>query len=286
MIVQLVANGLLAGCSYVLLSTGFAMAKRETGFFDFSYALQFTLAAYWTYMMFMRGLWLPAAAAAACIAAGVIGAMSQLLVYSPLARAGMNRLGLLITSLAVYGAGQNLVSLTWGDARLPLRTTSIVGAMALGPVLASRAQLVGLATSLAGLAAVAVLVVYTKFGRVFRAVADDHELASLCEIPVARYRIYAQALAGVLAGVAGVVFALDTGIEPRMGFRALLVAVVAVIVGGGGNVLGTAAAAIFLGLAQHLSVLVVASQWQEVVALLVLVIALIVRPGVLVLRHG
>lgn len=285
MILQLVANGLLAGCAYILLAIGFAMAKRETGFYDFSYALQFTVGAYVTLTLHSRGAGVAVATVIACSVAATLAAVTQRTIYTPLSRSGISPLGLLIISLAVYGVGQNVISLVWGDARQPFFAPALIGAFAAGPVHLGRAQMAGLVISLVGMSLVAVLVLRTSFGRAFRAVADDHELARLCGIPVTSYQTYAQALSGGLACVAGVVFALDTGVEPRMGFRALLVAVVAVVVGQS-RVFATAAAAVGLGIAQHVSVYYISSRWQDAVALLILVSALVIRRRNMSWRRG
>lgn len=285
MLAQLVANGFLAGSSYILLAVGFALARRETGFFDFSYALQFTLGAYAAYSLYSLGLPSIAAVCLACAMSALLGALLQRIFYGRLAGYGCSPLELLVISLAVYATGQNVVAMLWGDARKTFRPSGTIGTVDLGSIVVSRSQLVGFIIALCALCGLLVAIRRTEFGRTFRAVADDPELADIRGIPIWRYRVYSQGLAGGLAGLAGVVFAMDTGLEPRMGFQSLLIAVVAVIVGSGGNIAGTAVAALGLGLVQQLSVLVLESKWQEAIAVGVMVIVLAVRPTLANVMH-
>jgi len=63
-----------------------------------------------------------------------------------------------------------------------------------------------------------------------------------------------------LAGVAGILVALDVDMTPTMGMNALMMGVVVVIVGGVGSIPGVALGALLLGLAQHLGVWKISSQ--------------------------
>jgi branched-chain amino acid transport system permease protein len=97
-------------------------------------------------------------------------------------------------------------------------------------------------------------------------------------IEVNRVYLVTFLMGSALAGVAAVLTSFDTGITPMMGFYALLMGVVAVIVGGIGNLYGAALGGLFLGLAQHLAVWLIGSQWQDATAFLIMVVFLSFRP--------
>lgn len=65
---------------------------------------------------------------------------------------------------------------------------------------------------------------------------------------------------------------------PTMGFNALMMGVVAVIIGGVGSIPGAALGGLLLGLAQHLGVWRISSQWQDAIAFAILLIFLLFRP--------
>lgn len=91
---------------------------------------------------------------------------------------------------------------------------------------------------------------HTKLGRAFRATSDDHEIAQLMGLD--NRKVYAQAMAicfGVVA-LAGVFFAIRANFDPFMGPGRLIYGFEAVIIGGLGNLWGTLAGGIILGVAQ------------------------------------
>ena len=117
---------------------------------------------------------------------------------------------------------------------------------------------------------------------VMRAVADDLELARVSGIDSDRIILWTFAISSALAGIAGILVAFDTDMTPTMGLNVLLMGVVAVIIGGSGSIPGVALGALFLGLAQHLGVWGISSQWQDAIAFIILLAFLLVRPeGVL-----
>jgi branched-subunit amino acid ABC-type transport system permease component len=98
--------------------------------------------------------------------------------------------------------------------------------------------------------------------------------------------LFAFAVGSGLAGAAGILVAIDVDMTPTMGMNALMMGVVAVIVGGVDSIAGVAFGAILLGLAQHLGVYVVGSQWQDAIAFGLLLLFLLLRPQGLLGRRA
>ena len=111
-----------------------------------------------------------------------------------------------------------------------------------------------------------------------RAVANNPELARISGIESDRVILSTFALGSALAGIAGILVALDVDMTPTMGMNALMMGVVAVIVGGVGSIPGVALAALLLGMAQHLGVWYISSQWQDAIAFVILLTFLLFRP--------
>jgi branched-subunit amino acid ABC-type transport system permease component len=123
-----------------------------------------------------------------------------------------------------------------------------------------------------------VLLRSTKLGRVFRAVANDPGLAAAQGVPNDTVALFALAAGSALAGLAGLLTALDVHAHPTMGMNALMLAVVAMIVGGSGNVWGIAAGALLVALAREFGVWKVSSQWQDAIVFAILIPFLLFRP--------
>src|SRR6266540_4061297 len=133
-----------------------------------------------------------------------------------------------------------------------------------------------------------VFIARTKVGKAMRAVSEDKEIASLMGIDVNRVIVTTFAIGGVLAGVAGVLFALVfSEVDSFMGFVPGIKAFTAAVLGGIGSVPGAALGGLILGVAESVGpVLLLAgfhvpapNQLRDVIAFTILVLVLIFRPG-------
>ncbi len=108
------------------------------------------------------------------------------------------------------------------------------------------------ATAIFVIAALQYLFYRTALGRAFRATSDDPEIAELMGLD--RRRVYASAMALCLAvvAIAGVFLAIRSNFDPLMGPGRLIFGFEAVIIGGLGNLWGTLAGGVILGVAQGL----------------------------------
>lgn len=90
----------------------------------------------------------------------------------------------------------------------------------------------------------------TAMGRAFRAVSDDGEIAQIMGLENRRVFAWAMALSMGVVAVAGVFLAIRTNFDPFIGPSRLLFGFEAVIIGGLGNLWGTLAGGVILGVAQ------------------------------------
>ena len=128
----------------------------------------------------------------------------------------------------------------------------------------------------------------TKAGRAMRAVGEDREIASLMGIDVDRTIVTTFMLGGMLAGAAGVLWALNFGqVSFQMGFIPGIKAFTAAVLGGIGNIAGAALGGVLVGVLEAVAPpLLLAGaevksffQLQDVIAFSILVLVLIFRPG-------
>lgn len=134
-----------------------------------------------------------------------------------------------------------------------------------------------LAIAIATIVALQMLFYRTKLGREFRATSDDPEAARLMGIDTKRVFAVATGIAMAVIGLAGVLMAIRTTFDPLSGPVRLLFAFEAVIIGGLGNIWGTLAGGIGLGLAQAIGGRL-DPQFQIMAGHLVFLIVIILRP--------
>jgi ribose transport system permease protein len=123
---------------------------------------------------------------------------------------------------------------------------------------------------------------WTYFGRDVYAVGGNIDAARLSGINVARTLVFVYAIAGLCAGLGGVIQAGRLGAaSPLVGDTTPLDAAAAVLLGGTsflggvGGVSGTAVGVLFIGTLQNgLSIAAVSSFWQQVVTGVILIVAI------------
>jgi branched-chain amino acid transport system permease protein len=117
----------------------------------------------------------------------------------------------------------------------------------------------------------------TSLGRAFRATSDDGEIAQIMGLDNRRVFAWAMALAMAVVAVAGVFLAVRANFDPFMGPSRLIFGFEAVIIGGLGNLWGTLAGGIILGVSQGIGAQLDPG-WQLLAGHLAFLIILAVRP--------
>jgi branched-chain amino acid transport system permease protein len=119
----------------------------------------------------------------------------------------------------------------------------------------------------------------TRAGKAMRATAQDPEAARLMGINVNQTISLTFLLGGMLAGAAGLVYALyETNIWYFQGFKAGLIAFTAAVMGGIGNVRGAVLGGLIIGVIQALADSRMGPQWTEAVVFGYLIMIMILRP--------
>jgi branched-chain amino acid transport system permease protein len=117
----------------------------------------------------------------------------------------------------------------------------------------------------------------TYFGKAVRATAQDRDAGNLMGINVERTYLIFFGLSASLAGIAGVVAAVNYSVHPTVGFEWLLKSIIILVLAGFGKIWQVFAAGLFLGVAEGISVYFVGAQYREVVGLVVFILVLIRR---------
>lgn len=117
----------------------------------------------------------------------------------------------------------------------------------------------------------------TKFGRAFRATSDDAEITQLMGLNNKHIYAMAMGLSAAIVAIAGIFLAIRTNFDPSSGSARLIFGFEAVIIGGLGNMWGTLAGGIVLGISQAIGAQIDPG-WQILTGHLVFFVILAVRP--------
>jgi branched-chain amino acid transport system permease protein len=276
---QLTANAAVSAGLYLLLGLSFVIPFRVARFFHFEHGAIFTAAAYLVFLFKgWLGFSLPAAILLGLVISTSLGCLMDIFIYRPLRQRKASSLILMLASLGLFTVFQNVISMVFGDDAKIIRPGILGEGIILWGARITSIQWGIILVSVALSAAVTLLLKTTRPGKAMRAVANDPELACVSGIDSERVILWSFALGSALAGMTGILVALDVDMNPTMGMKALLMGVVTVIIGGAGSTWGIALAAMLLGLAQHFGVWKISSHWQDGIAFIILLVFLIFRP--------
>jgi len=274
---------ILSGSVYALIGISFFLPYITRRFFDLAHAAVFTWGAYFGYYyaqtLHLTFLYATILASLSC---GLLGLLNEIFFLGPIRKRTIGRLAPLLASLGLYVILQNIVSVCFGDdvkLMLPGSRTSAI--IILGFSL-TNTQWWTIACTIMSVLIVWGILNATRLGRGMRCLAQDSFLAKACGINTSAVQKWACFIGSSLCGLAGILVGTDTAMVPTMGLNMLMISTVAVVLGQKWGVLGIVVCALFLAFAQRGGAYLIGAQWQDAIALLVLLLFLAVGPARLV----
>lgn len=173
---------------------------------------------------------------------------------------------------------QNTLLLTYSADPQKLNAGALeVASVDLGTFKVGIMPLVVFAVAVAVIAGLQWMFYHTALGRAFRATSDRQDIAQLMGLNRAHVFGLAMALSLAVTAIAGVFLGIRTSFDPAIGGSRLIFGFEAVIIGGLGNLWGTLAGGVILGVAQTLGAKI-SPGLQVLSGHIVFLIILAVRP--------
>lgn len=270
--------GLVTASVLAIASVGFTLQFGVTDVLNLAYGSIMIAGAFVAYMVNAAGLSVWIGLLAAVVVCSLGSVLLNYGVYTPFQRRGTSPITMVIVSLGMlliieFGvqalAGGTSVSYAMGNG-----ATFKAGGLTLTVV-----QIVVIALSLLVMAGVHGLLRYSKLGKAMRATAANKTLARNCGIRTGRVITITWALTGALCGLAGVVFAIDSGSFDATSTDLFLVLILAaVFLGGPGQAYGAMLGAVIIGIATEVSAAYIQADYKYVIAFVALLVMLGVRP--------
>ncbi len=149
--------------------------------------------------------------------------------------------------------------------------------VALGPLYVGVQPLLMFGVSIGVIASLQWIFYRTALGRAFRATSDNAEIAQLMGLNKAHVFALAMALSMAVVAIAGIFLAMRTSFTPASGPGRLIFGFEAVIIGGLGNLWGTLAGGVILGVAQAIGAQINPG-WQILAGHFAFLVVLAIRP--------
>lgn len=256
--VLLTITGLGLGAMYFLIASGLSLIYGLMGVLNFAHGAFLTVGAYATWWFsdrldsrveslaprFLLSVLLGLAAGAA------VAALVELVLIRPLYRRHIEQV---LVTVGLSLAMVALVQAIWGptEKQFPAPgwlydTTTILDARIPNN---SFVELGVAALVLAGLLA---FLRFTRYGLIIRAGVENRAMVTALGIDVKKAFTLVFAIGGVAAALAGVLSGVHFGaLDPHQGTALLIFAFIVVVIGGLGSIVGSAVAAVIVGLLQQ-----------------------------------
>ena len=277
LIIQLAVSGALMGMVYALIAYGFQLTFATSKSINFGQGELVMLSALFSLTLIDTGLpyWL-------VVPGGMLfGVVLGLFVERAGVRLSLEQksegwiLLTIILGLLGFSAAENI----WGRDDRPFPT----------PISSDPLHFFGIdITPLELSVAIGVLAVMglvelfkrkTLLGKAFEAVSADRDAAQLMGISATRTIQLSYGLSGLVAALAGILVAPITTVGPTMASVLILKAFSVAVVAGLDSGFGVVLIGLFLGALESLTSFYLGSGWREAPGLVLLILALAVRPN-------
>ncbi len=260
----------MLGSIYAMVAVALTLGIGILKFLNFSIPGLFMIGGMATWALLRHGAPWPLAAAGALGLAAAAALVVERFTWRWMRMA--EHFVPLVSSMAFLILFEHLAVAYWGSElrSLPLRIAGLV---------VSVPQLLGLIASVALIWALALLLARTRVGRGLRTIAEDSDTALLLGVDINRIVPLVFLVSGLFAALGGVIFALNyRQVQPFMGEMVGLKGISAMIVGGMGNIWGSIAGGLIIGLVEVISIGYFGADFVDIAVYGLLLLILFIRP--------
>lgn len=278
-LLQFLVTGVAMGFIYSLIATEYTLIYNATGLVNFAHESFIVLGAYIFAGTFVRAIelpfWLAIILTLVCMAA--FGVMVSTIVLNPLRN-------MQFVTYAMFGTMMlsriilEFVRIYWGP--LPFSVKGFLRkSINIGSTVLTESYLYIIGISILIIVALQLFFRYTKEGRAMKCVSQNKDAAALMGINVTRSINTTVALSSILCGIVGILCAPIYNVNTSMVSAVALKGFCAGVIGGFGSYPGAIVGGILIGLLEQFSILFVPTIYKDVVAFVVMIVFLLVRPS-------
>jgi branched-chain amino acid transport system permease protein len=273
--IETLISGILLGSLYALAASGLSLGFGIMGIINLAHAEFIMLGAYTTFFLWFFIKINPLVT--------ILGSMIALFllcifIYRILIKKIVGE-EQLVSLILTYGISIFL----WNFAQIVFTSTfrSVdypMGSIAISGIFFPVNRIVSFGIVILIIIGLHLFLKYSIMGKSLRAVSQNPTIAAISGINVNRIRMFGFGIAGLLAGVAGSLVAVQWSIYPMMGEDLILKCFAIVAIGGLGSLPGSLAGGMILGLAESIGTSYLDSTMANIFAPLLLILTFLFRP--------
>jgi branched-chain amino acid transport system permease protein len=281
-LLEAVINGVLLGGVLALLALGLNLIFGVIDIVWIAYVDLVALCMYAVYFLVTWGwpLWL--AGLGAIVVGAVLGALVHLLIITPiLASPPINQL--LATGGLLFFI-QSAATLLWSTDHRSIRVN--MPTIEIGGIFVSFTRLLAFALAILAMVALYFFLTRTYTGTAIRAVSQDREAIALMGARPQRLYLVTSAVGGAMAGVAGALLIIQYAVHPYFGGAFGPLTFMICVLGGLGNMVGAFFAAFIMAQVISVGGVIVSTEMGYVIAFVIFIVLMFVRPGGIFARRA
>jgi branched-chain amino acid transport system permease protein len=275
----LLATGLTTGALYALVAVGLVICYRTTGHINFAHGELFMVGGYIAFSLHvLMNVPYVYALVLAVFSSGLLGLICDRAVFRPLISAPP--MAMVVATVALSFLLRGAARVIWGGLGEYVPFPPIVdpSPISFWGVAVFPQQLTVVASVAVCMLLITLFFRSTRVGKTMKAVAESPRASYLVGIKVEKVYALTWMLSAALAAVSAVLMAPLTQLTPDIGFGLLLKAFAATILGGLGSMPGAVLGGLVVGICESFAAGYISSSLQEVMAFILIMVVLIVRP--------
>ncbi len=276
-LIQLIVSGIAMGFIYALVGIEYTLIWNASGVLNFSHDKLITLGAYifgGTYIIGLGMGYVPGILLS-LITVALIGLVIARVIFIPL-----RNMTMIYTIMATVMLGKIIIEfirLFWGP--VPFSVPSfLIGTVKIGSVVISIANIAIIIVAALCVGALQLFLYKTKPGKAMRCVAQNRNASQLMGIDVKHVMMITVAISMMICCLIGLLVSPLLNISTTMSNMIGLKGFAAGVIGGFGYLPGAIVGGLVIGIIENLASMVLPSVYKDIVAFVLLVAFLLIRP--------
>lgn len=276
-LIQLIVSGIAMGFIYALVGIEYTLIWNASGVLNFSHDKLITLGAYifgGTYIIGLGMGYVPGIILS-LITVALIGLVIARLIFIPL-----RNMTMIYTIMATVMLGKIIIEfirLFWGP--VPFSVPGfLVGTVKVGGIVISIANIAIIVVAAVCVGALQLFLYKTKPGKAMRCVAQNRNASQLMGIDVKYVMMITVSISMMICCLIGLLVSPLLNISTTMSNMIGLKGFAAGVIGGFGYLPGAIIGGLVIGIVENLASMVLPSVYKDIVAFVLLVVFLLIRP--------
>lgn len=276
-LIQLIVSGIAMGFIYALVGIEYTLIWNASGVLNFSHDKLITLGAYifgGTYIIGLGMGYVPGIILS-LITVALIGLVIARLIFIP-----FRNMTMIYTIMATVMLGKIIIEfirLFWGP--VPFSVPGfLVGTVKVGGIVISIANIAIIVVAAVCVGALQLFLYKTKPGKAMRCVAQNRNASQLMGIDVKYVMMITVAISMMICCLIGLLVSPLLNISTTMSNMIGLKGFAAGVIGGFGYLPGAIIGGLVIGIVENLASMVLPSVYKDIVAFVLLVVFLLIRP--------